>query len=190
GMNRYRRLEPDAPDELTGGLRRVHFDFAARRRTIAVFRADRRLLHADRPHPSAAAKERAKAVDGVEKVAAVALHHRQQQVAAGVSAEPRVLERRQTRQQHATGFASVAREGERALENVARRQHAELVAKLTRAAAAVEHRHDRVETEPRVVLETAEQAWQPGPTAKAADVQLAQLHARSIVLVHPLMTGR
>ena len=144
GMNRHRRLEPDPPHELPGRLAGVDFDFAARRRSVAVLGADRRLLHADRPDAAAAAEQRAQAVDGVEEVAAVALHHRQQQVAAGVAAEPRVLERRQPRQQHAPRLARVARQRQRALEDVARRQHAELVAQTARAAAAVEHRDDGV----------------------------------------------
>ena len=71
--------------------------------------------HADRPHAAAAAEQRAQPVDGVEEVAAVALHHRQQQVAAGVAAELGVLERRQAREQDAARLAGVARERERAL---------------------------------------------------------------------------
>ena len=89
-----------------------------------------------------------------------------------------LLERRQARQQHAARFALVARERERALQHVARRQHAELVAQLTGAAAAVEHRDDGVELQPGIGLEPAEQARQPGAAAEAADVQLAQLHSR------------
>ena len=57
----------------------------------------------------------------------------------------RVLERRQPREQHAPRLARVARQRERALEDVARRQHAELVAQLPGAAAAVEHRDDGVQ---------------------------------------------
>ena len=93
-------------------------------------------------------------------------------------AEPIVLlERRQPRQQHAPRLALVARQRQRALEHVAGRQHAELVAQLTRAAAAVEHRDHRVEAEPRVVLEAAEQARQAGAAADTPDVQLAESHA-------------
>ena len=106
--------------------------------------------HADRPDAAAAAEQRAQPVDRIEEIAAVALHHRQQQVAAGVAAEPRVLERRQPRQQHAPRLARVARERQRALEDVAGRQHAELVAQLPGAAAAVEHRDDGVEVQPRI----------------------------------------
>ena len=57
----------------------------------------------------------------------------------------RVLERRQARQQHAPRLALVPRQRQRALEDVAGRQHAELVAELARAAAAVEHGDDRVQ---------------------------------------------
>jgi len=93
-----------------------------------------------------APEQRPECVHRHEEVAAVLLHHRQQQVAARVPAETRVLlERRQPRQQHPPRLALVARQRERALQHVARRQHAELVAELARAAAAVEHRHHGVE---------------------------------------------
>ena len=62
---------------------------------------------------------RAQPVDRGQEVPAVLLHHRQQQVAAGVAAEARVLERRQPRQQHAPRLAFVARQRQRALEHVA-----------------------------------------------------------------------
>src|SRR5438552_11949585 len=94
-----------------------------------------------------------------------------------MSAEPRVLERRQARQQDLPRLARVARERQRALEDVTRRQHAELVAELSRTAAAVEHRHDRRDVEPGVVLEAAEEAWQTGPAAEAADVHSPKTHA-------------
>ena len=53
-------------------------------------------------HASAASEHARRPVDGVEEVAAVSLHHRQQQVASGVSTEPRMFERGQTGEQHAT----------------------------------------------------------------------------------------
>ena len=189
-MNRHRRLEPDPAHEPARRLPRIHFHLAARRRAVAVFRAHRRLLHADRPHPAAAAEQRAQPVDGVEKIAAVALHHRQQQVAAGVAAELGVLERRQARQQHAPRFAGVARQRQRALQDVAGRQHAELVAQLSGAAAAVEHRDDGVEVQPRVLLQAAEQARQSGAAAEAADVQLAQTHRGHCSPSVPWLVGR
>ncbi len=98
-MDRDRRLEPDPPDEPSRRLRGIDFDFAARRGSIAVFGAHRRLLDADRPDAAAAAEQGPQAIDSREKIAAIALHHRQEQIAAGVTAEPRVLERRQPRQQ-------------------------------------------------------------------------------------------
>ena len=79
-------------------------------------------------------------------------------------------------EQHAPRFALVARERQRALQHVARRQHAELVAQLARTAAAVEHRHDGVDVQPGIGLEAAEQARQARAAAEAADVQGAQLH--------------
>ena len=87
-----------------------------------------------------------------------------------------VFERRQPRQQHAARLALVARQRQRALQHVARRQHAELVAQHARAPAAVEHRDDGVDGEPRVGLQSAEQTRQSGAAAEAADVEGAQLH--------------
>ena len=118
--------------------------------------------------------------DRGQEIAAVALHHREQQVAAGVTAEARMLERRQPREQHPARFALVARHRQRAAQHVARRQHAELVAQLTRAAAAVEHRDDGVQRQPGIGLESAEQAGQTGAAPETADIEPAQLHS------HPL----
>jgi hypothetical protein len=91
-------------------------------------------------------------------------------------AEPRVLERWEPRQQERPSLALVARERQRALQHVSRRQHAQLVAKLPRAAAAVERRDDRVDVEPRVRLQTAEQAWQARAAAEASDAETAKAH--------------
>ena len=128
-------------------LPRVHLGLAARsasrRRTRRTARPRSTLTGHTRPrHPRSAAQ----AVHAGEEVAAVLLHHRQQQVAAGVAGEPGVmLERRQARQEHAPRLAFVARQRQRALQHVAGRQHAELVAELARTAAAVEHRDHGVE---------------------------------------------
>ena len=46
------------------------------------------------------------------------------------------------------------------------------------ASAAVEHRDDGVHLQPRVLLETAEQARQAGPSPEAANVDLPELHGR------------
>src|SRR5262249_12509977 len=175
-MNGDRRLEPDPPHELSGRLPRVHFHFPACRLAVAVLGADRGALDRPRPPSPAAAEQRPQAVNRVEEIAAVALHHRQQQVAAGWGAEARVAGGRQPREQHAPRFPRVAGERERALENVAGRQHAELVTQLPRAAAAVEHRDDRVQVQPGIVLQAAEKTGEPGAAAEAADVQLAQTH--------------
>ena len=107
-------------------------------------------------HPSSAAE----AVHRGQEVAAVLLHHRQQQVAAGVAAEPLVLQRRQPAEQDAPRLALVARQRERAAQHVARRQHAKLIAELAGAAARIEHGHDRVDVQPRVALQAAEQRRQ------------------------------
>src|SRR6202040_3318563 len=90
--------------------------------------------------------------------------------------QPRVLEGRQPREQDTPGLSGVAGERERALEDVARRQHAELVPQHARATAAVEHGDDRIGVDPRVALEPAEQAGKAGSAAEAADVELAQTH--------------
>ena len=143
-----------------------------------ILGADARLLDADRPDPAGAAEQRAQAVDGGQEVAAVLLHHRQQQVAAGVAAEPRVLEHRQPRQQHAPRLALVARQRQRALQHVARRQHAELVAQLPRAPAAVEHRHDGVQRQPGIAS-SARRAGSADPCRRRSTrCSVPQLHDR------------
>jgi hypothetical protein len=173
-MDRHGRLEPHAPDLAAARLPGVDFHFAARLRAVAVLRAHRCGLDAHRPHAPLAAEEGTQAVDGGEEVAAVLLHHREQQVAAGVAAKTSVLlERRQAREKNAPRLAFVARQGEGAFQHVAGRQHAQLVAQLAGAAAAVEHGDDGVQPQPGVRLETAKQAGQPRAAAKAADVQLA-----------------
>ena len=153
-------LEPERRDQVA--LRSAPGRLPPRRASAsrrAYSAHTRGLLDADGPDAPRAAEQRAQAVDGGEEVAAVALHHRQQQVAAGVAAEPRVLERRaaatsSTRRASASLRASASAH----LQDVARRQHAELVAQLAGAAAAVEHRDDRVDPQPGVRLQAAEQA--------------------------------
>ena len=92
-----------------------------------------------------------------------------------------VLERRQPRQQDAPRLGLVARQRQRALQHVARGQHAELVAEHAAAAAAVEHRDDGVQAQPRVALQAAQQAGQTGAAPEAADVELAELHVPGIL---------
>src|SRR5580765_184658 len=101
---------------------------------VGVLGTEDRLLHADRPHVAAATEERPEATDRGKKVAAVLLHHRQEQIAAGMAAETRVLKRRQARQQHAARLTLVACEREGAAQDVTRREDAELIAQLARAA--------------------------------------------------------
>ena len=177
GMDRHLGLEPEPTHLVTPRLPRIDFDLATRLRSVSVFGAHGCRLHADGPDASLAAEQRAEAVHRGQEIPAVLLHHRQKQVASGVTGEPVVvLDRRQSRQQDASRLPLVARERQRALEHVARRQHAELVAQLPGAAAAVEHRDDGVETKPGVGLETTEQARKTRTAAETADVQLAQLH--------------
>ena len=122
-------------------------------------------------------EQRAQPVHGREEVAAVLLHHREQQVAARVPGQAVVMfQRRQARQQHPPCFPFVPRERQRDFQDVPGRQHAQLIAKLAGAAAAVEHRDDRVQREPGIGFEPAEQAGEAGAAAHAADVQLLKLH--------------
>src|SRR5262249_22243760 len=114
-------------------------------------------------------------------VPTVALHHREQQISAGVAAETSVFECGQTREQDAASLACISRQGQRAFEDVTGRQHAELVAQLPRTPATVEHRDDCVELQPGIVLESSEEARQAGATAKAPHPHMSQLH-RHILL--------
>ena len=155
---------------------RVDLDLAARRRPVRVARAQAGLLDADGPHAPPAAEQRAQPFHAGEEAAAVLLHHRQQEVAAGVPGQARVFQRRQPRQQQPARLALVARERQRALQHVARRQHAEFVAQLPRAAAAVEHGDDGVHVEPGVLLQPAEHARQAGAPAEAAHLHHPQVH--------------
>ena len=93
-----------------------------------------------------AAKQHAQSVNGGKKIAAVLLHHRQEQIAPRVTAKTGVMfEGRQAREQDAARLAFVSCERQRAFQHIARRQHPQLVAQLAGAAAAVEHRHDGIE---------------------------------------------
>ena len=98
-----------------------------------------------------------------------------------MAGEPLVLERGQPRKQHAPRLGLVARERQGALEDIARRQHAELVAQHARAAAAVEHGDDRVQPEPGIALQTAEKTGESGAAPEAGDLDLSELHSRHIV---------
>ena len=95
---------------------------------------------------------------------------------ARVSAEAAVLQGRQPREQQPARLGLVAGEGERALQDVAGREHAELIAELARAAAVVEHRDDGVDAQPGVLLQAAEQARQARPAPETADVDRPQSH--------------
>ena len=87
-MNLRRRLEPDALDELARGSGLRSTSTSPRvTAAVAIFGAHAGALHAHRPHAAVAAEQRAQPVDRRQEVAAVALHHREQQVAAGVAAE-------------------------------------------------------------------------------------------------------
>ena len=176
-------LEPEPRDHVARRLSGIDFDFTARRAAVAVLRAETGGLDADRPDVAGDAEQRAQPFDGGKKIAAVSLHHRQEQVAAGVAREARMLERRQTRQEHAACFPLVARHRQRAAQHVAGRQHTELVAELTGAAAAVEHGDDGVQREPGVGFESAEQAGEARAAPETPDIDTAQFHR------HPIAPG-
>ena len=94
-----------------------------------------------------------------------------------MAGQPVVLfEHGQAGEQHTPRLTFVARERQGALQHVARRQHAELVTQLTRAAPAVEHRDDGVDAQPGIALQAAKETRQAGAAAEAADVEIPQLH--------------
>lgn len=93
-----------------------------------------------------------------------------------MAAQARVLERGQARQEDRSGFALVARQRERTLEDVTGRQDAELIAQLAGAPAAVEHRDHGIHAQPRVVLQAAEHPRKTRAPAETTDGQLAQAH--------------
>src|SRR5437667_9849453 len=103
-----------------------------------------------------------------------------------MATKARMLERRQPRQQNPPRLARVARQGQRAFEDVARRQHTELVAELTRAAAAVEHGDDSVDAQPRIALQSAQKARQPGAATEAPDIELPKAHLAVLYKVEPV----
>ena len=185
-VNGYGRLEPDPPDFMSPGLPGVDFHLATCGCSIRVLGADRRALDTDGKDAPAAAKQTSQSIHGGQKVAAVGFHHGQQQVAAGVPGQTIVLlQRGQSRQQHVACFPFVARQRERALQHVARRQHAELIAKLTGTAAAVEHRHDSAQAQPWVALEAAKQTRQTRAATHAPDVHLAKSHGTYCTALEP-----
>ena len=96
-----------------------------------------------------------------------------------------MLQRGQPRQQDPAGFLLIARQRQRTFKHIARREHAELVSQLTRTATTIEHRDDGIDTQPGILLQPAEQAGEPGPTSKAADVQLPQLHVGIVQDLEP-----
>ena len=159
----------------------VDLRLAARRRAVLVGGAERGALGADRPDVPAAAEQPAQAVDGGQEIAAVLLHHREQEVAAGVSGEARVLERRQPREQHAARLGFVAGQRQRALEHVAGRQHAQLVAQDAAAAAAVEHGDDGVQPQPGLRFSPPSRLGRPVPPPKQPT-----LNSRSCMWPHSM----
>ena len=72
-------------------------------------------------------------------------------------------------------------------------QHAQFVAKLPRAAPAVEHRDHGIHSQPRIRLQAAQQARQARAPAEAPDVQFTELnhepHSSLWSLVFGLWSG-
>jgi len=158
-------------------LRGIHFHFTTRNRAVGILGADRGAGDGDGPDAALAPEQRPECVHRHEEVAAVLLHHREQQVAAGVPGELRVArEHRQAREEHAARFGFVRRERKRALEDIAGRQHPQLVPQLARTSAAVEHRDDGVDLEPGIALEAAKQARESRAAAETPDIEISQSH--------------
>ena len=78
--------EWQAPHLVAARLSGVDSHLAPRLRAVAVFGAEGRRLHADRPHAAFAPEHSAQTVHGPQEVAAVLLHHREEQVGASVAA--------------------------------------------------------------------------------------------------------
>ena len=182
GMDVDPGLEPEPGDHVAGRLAGIDFDFTTRRAAVAVLRADAGGLDADRPDVAGNAEQRSEPLDSGKEIAAVSLHHRQQQVAAGVAAKTRVFERRQPRQEYPPRFPLVARHRQRAAQDVAGGQHAKLVAQLTGTAAAVEHGDHGVQRDPGIAFESTEQAGKPRAAPETPDIDTAQLHGHPIAL--------
>ncbi len=180
GMHPDLGFQPDASDSAAVRLLRINGHLTDRRGRVVVLSAHAGVLDADRPHAPLAVEQRAERVDGRKEIAAELLHHREQEVATGVAAQASVLETRQTRQQNATGLVLVACQRKRALEYVTWRQHAKLVAQLTGAAPAIEHRDDGIGMDPGVVLEPTDQTGQASSTTETSDVEPAKLHAAAL----------
>ena len=169
-------LKPNPADPAPLALLGVNFHLTARRRSVFVFGAHGRLLDTDGPDASYAIEQGSQAIDGGEKVAAVLFHHRQQQVPAGVTTELVVLEAREPGQQDPSCLGLVARQRQCTPEDVTRWQHAKLVPQHAGAATAVEHGDNRIHPKPWVVLETADQTRQTGPSTETTDIETPQPH--------------
>ena len=86
-------------------------------------------------------------------------------------------EHRHAREQHAARLPLVAGQRERAPQHVARRQHAQLVAKLPRTPSAVEHRHHGVDAGARdCVFRPPSRLGRPVPPPKQPTFKRAQAH--------------
>ena len=82
--------------------------------------------------------------------------------------------RRDSSSRRASRSLRAKRQG--ALQHVARRQHAQLVAQLPRTAPAVEHGDDGVQVKPGILLQAAEHARKPRAPAEAADLHHPEVH--------------
>ena len=191
-MDRHGRIEPQPLDR--AGRRpgprppRPRRASSIRRAYSAQSVARSIVIGQTRPwHPSSARRPSTAA----RKSPRVLLHHREQQVAAGVAGERAVLEHRQAREQDLARLALVARERQRAPQHVARRQHAKLVAQLAGDPPLSNIVTTAFEVEPGIVLESAQQARQSGPAAETADLRSRRrtrlLYGRDCVTPHDRM---
>ena len=96
-MNGHVRLEPDAADFMAPRLPGIDFNFTASHRAICILRANGSALDGHGKDSPAAPEQPPESVHRREEIAAIRPHHREQQIATGVSCQPVVLlQHRQT----------------------------------------------------------------------------------------------
>ena len=175
---------------LAGRLAGIDFDFTARRAAVAVLRADAGGLDADRPDVAGDAEQRSRSPSTAARKSPL------YRSIIDSSRLPPVWPPRRACSSVGSRDSSTRR-ASRSLRAIASAhcrtspggQHAELVAELTGAAAAVEHRDDGVQREPGIGLEATEQAGKSGAAAETPDIDPAQLHGRQLHWRARLSTG-
>ena len=183
-----RRLEPDALDDSAFALPGVDFHLAARRTCRRGTRRRRGALGAHRPYAAAAARA---ARAGRRRRRGSRRCTAPSSTAAGCRRCDRASRRcsrvgsRDSRTRRAS--ASLRASASAHLSTSPGGRTPSSSRRTPRAAAAVEHRHDGVQPQPGIALQTAQQAGQAGAATKAADVELTHLHRSEIVLSCPCL---